>query len=184
MNTYSEYIFFFASGQENTLLWTQTSAIWSSIRGIHGNLDDYAKMDKSYTNIRSTSIKNADKIGIAHDHIRDQVCWSDNSIHGIYCQAYQDMLNRSLETHRTVVKDNLDIRDIDIDWETGNIYFATTNSIAVAPSSEDSGNVYKHLLTKNLNGVSGIAVDTVNKYVFNVRKCFNSCVNICTYIEI
>ncbi|KAK2156707.1 hypothetical protein LSH36_207g07038 [Paralvinella palmiformis] len=150
---------------EETLLWTQTSSVWSSIHGVHGDLRQYATTQntiQSYSRVRSKSSKNANRIGLTYDPVQDLVCWSDDSLRAVYCQPRSDMLNLTSSSLRTLLSGIIDVRDIAVDWQTGNIYLANGRSIVVTPSRGHYQDIYKHLIWEGLRKVSGIAVDPNN----------------------
>ena len=148
------------------MLWTQTSSVWSSIHGVHGDLRQYATTQntiQSYSRVRSKSSKNANRIGLTYDPVQDLVCWSDDSLRAVYCQPRSDMLNLTSSSLRTLLSGIIDVRDIAVDWQTGNIYLANGRSIVVTPSRGHYQDIYKHLIWEGLRKVSGIAVDPNNK---------------------
>ncbi len=151
------------------IVWTQKSHLWSRVRGLQG--DPLQWGHGVYTKgklFQSVSEKGSHRYGIAVDEKRDNVCWSDldSSKAGIYCQAFNNTINGDLDTKFAVVRqDSQEIRDITIDWQTGNVYYAANTWIVVAPTVGSTTNVYKVLFSANLTNPSGITLDSDTRYI-------------------
>lgn len=167
---------FFVVAENPQVLWTQKSYKWSKIKGIIGEPQKWVSMSEFPNYVQSETTVHGFKFDIAYDHIGNFVYWNDNNHKKIYRQSYNDTFSRSTNNIVTVLEGlSSNVTAIALDWTTGNIYYADAarKYIAVTTAHPTRTDIYKIIISDNIDTPTGVAVHPERRYINMIIKKAN-----------
>ena len=154
---------FFTVEAEQVLIWSQHSHLWTKLRGIYGQTNQWLQEHrKNFMTSESTRDQILDSL--AYDHRTSYVYWHDEKTKSFYRQKADDSLKRrSTVTEKVYEGTSGDIGGMAFDWLTGNLFWTDRQLKQIRmttkhPTSTDLVRV----VTGGLTDPTNIAVDPVN----------------------
>lgn len=148
------------------VLWSQKSHIWSKLRGIRDDFDNWVENDSAPADtVQSRTVENGAFYSLGYDPVSDDLYWNDKAEHTIYRQARTSSLKEA--TYNNGIKKlfsagtESEIDGIAVDWLTEMVYFTDFKKrwVGVVASGSRTADMYRILFHTDLGDPKGITLD-------------------------